>query len=96
VPISKENPCRKILGAPEAKEDLLIPTDFSLTSTRKARYYSVFQNYEDEICRLLKQIDGLNNEIMKLKVYLRHDFVIISLLNIIIISVDHQIQTIKI
>ena len=45
-----------------------MPTDFSHSSTRKARFYALFNQYEDEISRLIKQIDVLNNEITELKV----------------------------
>ena len=68
MPISKDNPCRKILGAVDAKDDSQTMSDFSVPGTRKARFFSVYNNYEDEINRLLKQIDSLNNEILKLKV----------------------------
>jgi hypothetical protein len=45
-----------------------MPTDFSHSSTRKARFFAMFNQYEDEINRLIKQIDTLNNEIKDLKV----------------------------
>lgn len=69
VPISKENPCRRILGGVENLDDadMMKPSDFSHSSIRKARYLNIFQQYEDEIGRLLKYIDSLNLEISKLK-----------------------------
>lgn len=68
VSITKDNPCRRLLGGYDSKDDLLVPTEFSHSSTRKARFFSLFQQYEDEITRLLTQIDALNNEITNLKV----------------------------
>lgn len=68
VPINKETPCRRILGGCDSNEELLMPTEFSHSSTRKARFYALFNQYEEEICRLIKQIDALNNEITELKV----------------------------
>ena len=70
VPINQENPCRRILGGVENIDDvdLLKPSDFSHSTVRKARYLSFFQQYEDEIARLLKYIDSLNLEISKYKV----------------------------
>ena len=70
IPINKDNPCRKILGGSDSNEDQLMPTDFSHSSSRKARFYALFNQYEDEINRLIKQIDALNNEIKELKVVL--------------------------
>lgn len=69
VPISKENPCRRILGGVENLDeaDMMKPSDFSHSSIRKARYLNVFQQYEEEISRLLKYIDSLNLEVTKLK-----------------------------
>lgn len=68
IAINKENPCRKILGGIDSKDDLLVPTDFSHSSTRKARFNNLFQQYEDEINRLNKQIDNLTFELSRLKV----------------------------
>ena len=70
VPISKDNPCRRILGGVENLDDadLMKPSDFSHSSIRKARFTNVFQCYEDEIARLLKYIDSLNQEVTKLRV----------------------------
>lgn len=69
IPIDKENPCRRILGGIENMDDvdLLKPTEFSHPSTRKARYLNLLQQYEDEITRLNKYIDSLNDEVSKLK-----------------------------
>lgn len=69
TPINKENPCRRILGGIENLDDvdMLKPTDFSHSSARKARFMNLFQQYEDEIMRLNKFIDTLNNEVSKLK-----------------------------
>lgn len=70
ISINKENPCRRILGGIENNDDvdMLKPTEFSHPSTRKARYLSLFQQYEDEISRLLQQIDSMDAEIAKFKV----------------------------
>ena len=70
ISINKENPCRRILGGIENSDDvdMLKPTEFSHPSTRKARYLSLFQQYEDEISRLLLQIDSLDAEVAKFKV----------------------------
>jgi hypothetical protein len=68
IPITNETPCKRILGGGcDSKDDLLIPTDFAHSSTRKARVYSLFQQYEDEISRLLKQIEILTNDVALLK-----------------------------
>ena len=70
IAINKENPCRRILGSVDNFDevDLMKPSDFSHSSMRKARYLNLFQQYEDEIARLNKYIDSLNNDITKLKV----------------------------
>ncbi len=70
VQITLENPCRRILGGVENLDDadMLKPSDFSHSSIRKARYLSFFQQYEDEIARLLKYVDSVNLELTKLKV----------------------------
>ena len=70
VPINQENPCKPVLGGTETinDEDLLKPSDFSHSTVRKARYLSFFQQYEDEIARLLTYIDSLNVEISNYKV----------------------------
>jgi hypothetical protein len=69
IQINKENPCRRILGGIENFDevDLIKPTEFTHPGTRKARYLSLFQQYEDEIERLNKYIDSLNADICKLK-----------------------------
>lgn len=69
ISINKENPCRRILGGIENSDDvdMLKPTEFSHPSTRKARYLSLFQQYEDEIGRLLQQIESMDAEIAKFK-----------------------------
>jgi hypothetical protein len=67
IPITNETPCKRILGGCDSKDDLLVPTDFAHSSTRKARFHSLFQQYEDEINRLLKQIDALTNDVAILK-----------------------------
>jgi hypothetical protein len=46
---------------------VLKPTDFSHPSIRKARFFSIFEQYEDEVNRLNKHIDSLNIDITKLK-----------------------------
>ena len=62
VPINQENPCRPILGGAESIDDV----DFShLTHIRKARYLNLFEQYEDEISRLLNYIDSLHLELSK-------------------------------
>ena len=63
IAINKENPCRRILGSVDNFDevDLMKPSDFSHSSMRKARYLNLFQQYEDEIARLNKYIDSLNN-----------------------------------
>jgi prefoldin subunit 5 len=53
-----------------------MPTDFSHSSSRKARFKALFNQYEDEISRLIKQIDALNNEITELKVFLEKVIII--------------------
>ena len=70
VPINQENPCRRILGGVENLDDAdkLKPTDFSHSSMRKARFTNIFQQYEDEIARLLNFIDSLTTEVTKYKV----------------------------
>ena len=70
IPITNETPCKRLLGGNENLDevDLLKPTEFSLIGTRKARYLNLFQLYEEEIERLNKFIDSLNDEINKLKV----------------------------
>lgn len=70
VDINPENPCRRVLGGIENNDEIdqLKPSDFSNSSMRKARYLSLFQQYEEEIERLCKYIDSLNNEISKYKV----------------------------
>jgi hypothetical protein len=67
--INPENPCRRVLGGLENFDDAdqLKPTDFSHESIRKARYLNIFEQYEDEISRLCKHIDSLNNEMDKIK-----------------------------
>jgi hypothetical protein len=67
IPITNETPCKRILGGYDSKDDLLVPTDFAHSSTRKARFYSLFQQYEEEISRLLKQIEILTNDVTILK-----------------------------
>ncbi len=69
IQINKENPCRRILGGIDNFDevDLIKPTEFTHPATRKARYLSLFQQYEDEIERLNKYIDSLNADISKLK-----------------------------
>ncbi len=68
--ISPENPCRRILGGIENQndDDKNKSNDFSHVSIRKARFLSIFQQYEDEIARLSKYIELLNNEISNYKV----------------------------
>lgn len=72
VAIDKENPCRRILGGIDNQDDadLIKPTEFSHAATRKARFLSFFQQYEDEINRLNNLIDSLTDEVSKLKVIL--------------------------
>jgi predicted RNase H-like nuclease (RuvC/YqgF family) len=64
---SKENPCKTLLGGIENIEDIEVmkPTDFSNTQTRKARHESLYQQYEDEISRLMKINDSLTKEVDK-------------------------------
>lgn len=68
--MSQENPCRRILGGIENIDDLeqLKPNDFSNSCMRKARFLSIFHQYEDEISRLNKYNDTLNIEISNYKV----------------------------
>ena len=70
ISINKENPCRRILGSIDNFDevDLLKPSDFSHSSVRKARFFNMFEQYEEEINRLNKHIDSLNVDITKLKV----------------------------
>ena len=70
IPITSETPCRRLLGGSENQDevDLLKPTEFSHLATRKARFLSLFQLYEDEMERLNRYIDSLNDEIKNLKV----------------------------
>lgn len=70
VVIDKENPCKRILGGIDNQDDadLIKPTEFSHPATRKARFLSFFQQYEDEINRLNNLIDSLTDEVSKLKV----------------------------
>ena len=70
VDINQDNPCRRILGGIDNNDEIdqLKPIDFSNSSVRKARYMNIFEQYEDEIERLCKFIDSLNNEISKQKV----------------------------
>ncbi len=69
ISITNEAPCKRLLGGSENQDevDMLKPTEFSHAATRKARYLNFFQLYEDEIDRLNKYIDSLNDEITKLK-----------------------------
>ena len=69
VPITNETPCRRILGGLENTDevDKLKPTEFSHSSTRKARFHALFQQYEDEMERINAYNDSLNDELTKLK-----------------------------
>jgi hypothetical protein len=70
IAITSETPCRRLLGGNESVDevDQLKPTEFSHLATRKARFLNLFQLYEDEMDRLNKYIDSLNDEIKQIKV----------------------------
>lgn len=70
IAITPETPCKRLLGGGiehQDEIDQLRPTEFSHAATRKARYLNMFQQYEDEIERLNKFVDSLNDEIKMIR-----------------------------
>lgn len=71
VPINETNPPRRLVsGVQNFDSSLSKAAQFSDPSFRKARYLTIFQQYEDEISRLNNHVESLKEEVIKLKVFL--------------------------